>query len=171
MVDVRALIRDVPDFPKPGILFRDITPVLANPAAFKAVIDGMTGLARVHGATHIAGIESRGFIVGAPVAQALGVPLVLVRKPGKLPHTTDRIDYDLEYGQDALEIHTDAVGVGDRVVVVDDLLATGGTAEAACRLLERQGASVASLLVVIELLGLNGAARLGPRPVHALIKY
>lgn len=171
MVDVRALIRSVPDFPKPGILFRDITPVLADPAGFAAVVDGLAGLARAHGADRIAGIESRGFIFGAPVARALGLPFILVRKPGKLPAETDRIEYDLEYGSDALETHTDSVAPGDRVVIIDDLLATGGTATAACQLFERRGAAIASVLVVVELGALGGAERLAPRPVHALVKY
>ena len=171
MTDLRALVRDVPDFPKPGILFRDITPILEDPDGFEAALDALTGLARVSGATKIAGIESRGFIFGAPMAALLGLPFVLIRKPGKLPAATARQEYTLEYGTDALEMHLDAVGPGDRVVVVDDLLATGGTAAAACALIEGQGAGVASVLVAIELCALGGAHRLAPRPVHALLKY
>ena len=171
MVDVRALIRDIPDFPEPGILFRDITPLLANAKAFSAVVDGIAGIARAHGVTCIAGVESRGFIVGAPVARTLGLPFIPIRKPGKLPFETKRIEYGLEYGTDALEVHVDAVKPGDRVAIIDDLMATGGTAEAAAKLMEDLGATVASILVVVELGGLGGVERLKPRPVHALIKY
>jgi adenine phosphoribosyltransferase len=168
---VRDLVRDIPDFPKPGILFKDITPVLADPAAFGQVTDAFVALSRIHGATRVVGIESRGFIFGAPVARELGVPFAPVRKPGKLPYETARVDYTLEYGTDALEIHTDGVAPGDRVVVVDDLLATGGTAQAACQLIEQQGATIAGVLVVIELTFLEGARRLEPHPVASLIKY
>ena len=171
MQNIKELIRDVPDFPKPGILFKDITPVLANPDALEATIDALAALARTYGATHIVGIESRGFILGTPVANLLGLPFIPVRKPGKLPYETARVDYELEYGTDALEIHTDALAPGDVVVVIDDLLATGGTAEAACALVEGQGAQVASLLVMIELSFLNGAERLSPHNVVSLIRY
>lgn len=171
MVNLRDLVRDVPDFPKPGILFRDITPILADAAAFEAATNAMSGIARVHGATKVLGIESRGFILGAPVAHHLALPFVPCRKPGKLPAATARVEYDLEYGSDALEVHRDAIRAGDRVVIVDDLLATGGTAEAAARLCEQQGAEVASVLVMIELLDLAGAARLAPRHVYSLLKY
>jgi adenine phosphoribosyltransferase len=171
MTDLKSLVRDVPDFPKPGIVFKDITPILQDPDAFEATLDALAGLARVAGATKIAGVESRGFIFGAPIAAHLGLPLVLIRKPGKLPAEKARIEYELEYGTDALEMHVDAVGAGDRVVVVDDLLATGGTAAAACALIEQQGATVASVLVVIELGFLGGAEKLAPRTVNALLKY
>ena len=171
MSDLKSLIAEVPDFPKAGILFRDITPVLANPVAFNQVTDALCGLARLAGATHIAGIESRGFLFGVGVAQRLSLPFVPVRKPGKLPRATRRAEYALEYGTDAVEMHVDAVAPGDRVVVVDDLLATGGTAEAACRLIEACGAHVGAVLVVIELGALGGVERLAPRPVHALLRY
>ena len=171
MQNIRDLIRDVPDFPKPGILFKDITPILADPDALEATIDALAALARTYGATHIVGIESRGFILGTPVANLLGLPFVPVRKPGKLPYTTARVDYELEYGTDALEIHTDALAQGDKVVVIDDLLATGGTAEAACALVEGQGAEVVSLLVMIELSFLKGVERLSPHNVVSLIRY
>lgn len=171
MSDLKSLIAEVPDFPKAGILFRDITPVLANPVAFDQVTDALCGLARLAGATHIAGIESRGFLFGVGVAQRLSLPFVPVRKPGKLPRATRRAEYALEYGTDAVEMHVDAVAPGDRVVVVDDLLATGGTAEAACRLIEACGAHVGAVLVVIELGALGGVERLAPRPVHALLRY
>ena len=171
MKSLRELVRDVPDFPKPGILFKDITPILSDPDALEATIDAMAALARVHGATHIVGIESRGFILGTPVAHLLGLPFVPVRKPGKLPSETARVDYELEYGSDALEIHTDAFDQGARVVIIDDLLATGGTAEAACQLVEGRGATVASVLVLIELCFLEGAKRLAPHEVYSLIRY
>jgi adenine phosphoribosyltransferase len=171
MSDLKSLIVEVPDFPKAGILFRDITPVLANPVAFNQVTDALCGLARLSGATHIVGIESRGFLFGVGIAQRLSLPFVPVRKPGKLPRATRRAEYALEYGTDAVEMHVDAVAPGDRVVVIDDLLATGGTAEAACRLIEASGAHVGAVLVVIELAALGGVARLAPRPVHALLRY
>ncbi|MGC6417731.1 MAG: adenine phosphoribosyltransferase [Bradymonadia bacterium] len=171
MLDLKGLIRDVPDFPKEGILFKDITPVLSDPDAFEAVIEALAGLSRALGATHVVGIESRGFILGTPVALALGLPFVPVRKPGKLPAETLRHDYELEYGTDALEIHRDALGQDARVVIVDDLLATGGTACAAASLVESLGAEVVGVLVMIELSFLNGIERLGGRPVHSIVKY
>jgi len=171
MIDLRGLVRDIPDFPKPGILFKDITPVLADAEALDAVIDALAALARVHGATRIMGIESRGFILGTPVAARLKVPFVPARKPGKLPYHSSRVEYALEYGTDALEVHVDGISKGDRVVIIDDLLATGGTAEAACRLVEMQDAEVASVCVMIELCALGGAARVAPRQVYSLLKY
>ena len=171
MLDLKSIIRDVPDFPKPGILFKDITPVLSNPDAFEVVVDALAGLTRAVGATHVVGIESRGFILGTPVAVGLGLPFVPVRKPGKLPADTERVDYELEYGTDALEIHKDALNPGDRVVIIDDLLATGGTAEAACELVSKSGAKVAGVLVMIELSFLNGVERLKKYDVHSLIRY
>ena len=171
MKAIRELVRDIPDFPKPGILFKDITPVLNDGEALDAVIDALAGLARIYGATRVVGIESRGFILGTPVAARLGLPFVPVRKPGKLPDKTARVEYTLEYGTDALEIHLDAVGQGDQVVIIDDLLATGGTAEAACRLIEERGAVVAAVLVMIELTALEGRGRLTPRQVVSLLDY
>lgn len=171
MSDIHSLIRAVPDFPKPGILFRDITPVLADPDALGKVVDAMAGLAALHAPTHIVGIESRGFILGVPVAHLMGLPFIPARKPGKLPRETRRAEYELEYGTDALEIHADALHAGDRVVVIDDLLATGGTAGAASALVEGAGATVVDVLVLIELVALGGAARLAPRAVHSLIRY
>jgi adenine phosphoribosyltransferase len=170
-MSIRKLIRDIPDFPKPGILFRDITPVLADGEAFAAVTHALSGLARVHGATHVLGIESRGFILGTPVSHALSLPFVPVRKPGKLPAKVHRFEYDLEYGTDALEIHADSIGPGDRVAIVDDLMATGGTALAACRLAEECGAEVAAVLVLVELTDLKGHEKLGERHVYSLVKY
>ncbi len=170
-MDIKALIRDIPDFPKPGIIFKDITPVVSSPEAFAWVTEQLVEQAKVWGATVILGIDARGFVFGAPVANALWLPFVLARKPGKLPAATYRVEYALEYGTDALEMHTDAVGAGDRVMIIDDLLATGGTAEAACHLVEMAGARVAGLQVVIELVFLPGRERLGNRPVATLVSY
>ncbi len=168
---IRSRIRDVPDFPKKGIVFKDITPVLQDPATFRLAVDALADRWRGERIAKVVGIESRGFLFAAPLAYALGAGLTIVRKPGKLPWERIREVYDLEYGQDALELHIDAVGVGDRVVVVDDLLATGGTAEAVGRLVARQGADLRGYSFVVELGFLNGARRLGPEKVHALVKY
>ncbi len=164
-------IRSIPDFPRPGIVFRDITPLLQNGPAFAAAIDGLAGLARASRPDVIVGIESRGFVLGAPVAIALHLGFVPVRKPGKLPAATARELYTLEYGEDALEIHRDALRPGMRVAIVDDLLATGGTAAAACRLVEALGAAVAAVLVLVELAFLPGRERLAGHAVHALVRY
>ena len=169
-VDLRRHIRDVPDFPKPGIVFRDITPLLADATAFRAAIDALIEPYRGRADT-VLGIESRGFIVGAAAAYALGTGLAVVRKPGKLPYRTHKASYDLEYGTDALEIHHDAIGDGHRVLLVDDLLATGGTASAAIALVERCGGRVVACAFLIELGFLGGRARLAPHEVHALIAY
>lgn len=169
----RALIRDIPDFPQPGILFKDITPVLGDPAAFRAVIDAMAEVVRARKAQRVAAIESRGFLFGAAVADRLGLGLAPVRKLGKLPYKTDRIQYALEYGTGTLEAHVDAVQPGERVVVIDDLLATGGTAWAAGQLVEKQRGVVAGYLFGIELAFLKGRERIAPggAPVDALIVY
>ena len=167
---LRATIRDIPDFPKKGIVFKDITPVLSDGVLFRQVIDALAarwGGERIH---KVVGIESRGFLFAAPLAYAIGAGLTVVRKPGKLPYRTIREVYALEYGEDALELHVDAVGPGERVLVMDDLLATGGTAEAVGRLVTRQGAELAGYSFVVELGFLNGARRLGPDKVHALVK-
>jgi len=169
-IDLRRHIRDVPDFPKPGIVFRDITPLLADATAFRAAIDALIEPYRGRADT-VLGIESRGFIVGAAAAYALGTGLAVVRKPGKLPYRTHKASYDLEYGTDALEIHHDAIGDGHRVLLVDDLLATGGTASAAIALVERCGGRVVACAFLIELGFLGGRARLAPHEVHALITY
>jgi adenine phosphoribosyltransferase len=168
---VRAAIRDVPDFPKPGILFKDITPLLGDAALFARVTDAMAGAVQGSGVTHVAGIESRGFIFGAPVAQRLGVGFVPIRKPKKLPYTTVSETYQLEYGTDTLEVHTDAFGPGAQVLIVDDVLATGGTAAAASRLVERTGASVAALAFLMELTFLPGRAALAGRRIESLVGY
>jgi adenine phosphoribosyltransferase len=169
--DVRAAIRDVPDFPRPGIVFKDITPVLSDAALFARVTDSLAEAAAAMRVTHVVAIESRGFIFGAPVAQRLGVSLVPVRKPGKLPHRRVREEYALEYGTDALEMHEDAVGIGDRVLVVDDVLATGGTAAATRRLVERVGGVVVAFSFVIDLTFLHGRQLLVGSSVDAIVEY
>ncbi|RMD85113.1 MAG: adenine phosphoribosyltransferase [Candidatus Dadabacteria bacterium] len=169
-MNLKELIRDIPDFPKPGIVFKDITPVLGNPRALRWVVDRFAE--RYRGRVDaVVGIESRGFIFGAPVAYALGVGLAVVRKPGKLPYERHTVSYELEYGSDALEIHTDALDRHHRVVVIDDLLATGGTACAAVDLVRKVGASVVECAFLVELAFLKGAARLAPIPTFALIRY
>ena len=167
----KSTIADVPDFPKPGIVFKDITPMLADSKAFDEVIETLAARYRDKGVTHFAGIESRGFIFAAPLAKVLGAGLVLIRKPGKLPRETFSESYELEYGTDTLEIHRDAVAAGDNVVILDDLIATGGTAAAAVGLVKQTGASVLEVAAVIELTFLNGRAKLGETPCHALIEY
>ncbi|MBI2191623.1 MAG: adenine phosphoribosyltransferase [Planctomycetes bacterium] len=169
--ELAALIRDIPDFPKPGIVFKDITPLLKNRAAFRAVIQSLARAYRAVPLDGILGIESRGFIVGAPLAYEMGVPYIPARKPGKLPYRTVRVEYALEYGKDALEMHEDAVGRGDRILVVDDLLATGGTASAACRLVESRGGVVAGCAFLVELAFLHGRDRLKGREIQALIRF
>ena len=164
-----ATLRDVPDFPTPGILFKDITPVLADPALMREAISAMAAPFVHSGITHVVGVESRGFLFGMPLALHLNVPFAPARKPGKLPWKTERESYDLEYRSDVLEMHTDAVGAGARVVVVDDVLATGGTAAATCRLIERLGATVAGVSVLVELGFLDGRARLAGRTVHSVV--
>lgn len=167
----KSTIADVPDFPKPGIVFKDITPMLADAKAFDEVIQTLADRYRGQGITHFAGIESRGFIFAAPLAKALGAGLVLIRKPGKLPRETFSESYELEYGTDTLEIHKDATQAGDQVVILDDLIATGGTAAAAVALVKQTGAQVKELSVVIELTFLNGRDKLGDTACHALIEY
>lgn len=169
-LDLRRWIRDVPNFPKPGIVFRDVTPLLAYGPAFRATVDALatpySGQVDM-----VLGIESRGFIFGAAVAYALGAGLAVVRKPGKLPAEKLRAAYELEYGTDALEIHRDAFASPTRVLMVDDLLATGGTASAACELVEQLGGEVVACAFVIELVALGGRQRLAPRRVTSLIQY
>lgn len=165
------LIRDVPDFPKPGILFKDITPVLQDPAAFQQIVDIFADYARGLQADVAVGIESRGFVFGAPVALNLKSPFVLIRKRGKLPHSTYFEEYALEYGTNVMEVHTDAIRPGQRVVIVDDLLATGGTAAASARLVERLGGIVAGFAFMVELGFLKGREALVPYDVRSLITY
>ena len=168
-MDLKATLRDVPDFPKPGILFKDITPLLKHPAALKEVEDRLTAAFQDRGITAVLGIESRGFLFGVLLARRLGVGFVPVRKAGKLPADTIAESYALEYGEATLELHTDAVGPKDTVVIVDDLLATGGTAAASVRLARKLGATVAGVAFVIELTFLNGRAPLDGIPVTSLI--
>lgn len=170
MSDLKTLIREIPDFPKKGILFRDITPLLADGPGLRDAVGRMAAPFRGK-ADVVLGIESRGFILGAPVAVELGIGLAIVRKPGKLPAATVSASYELEYGTDSLEIHADAIGSGHRVLIVDDLLATGGTAAAAADLVKRLGGQVAALSFLIELAGLGGRARLAPMEVAAVLTY
>jgi adenine phosphoribosyltransferase len=170
-MDLKALIRDVPDFPQPGILFRDVTPLLADAAAFSAALDGIEADARMRGAEAIVGIESRGFLFGAPLADRMGLPFAPVRKPGKLPAARMSLEYSLEYGEGRLDIHEDALSPGMVAYVVDDLLATGGTALAAAKLVEMIGARVAGLGFLIELGPLGGRARLTGYECFALLRY
>lgn len=168
---LRSRIRDIPDFPKEGILFRDITPLLADVDAFRTSIqliaEGLDG----EQVDAVIGIESRGFMFGAALADKLGVGFVPVRKPGKLPAATYRAEYDLEYGSDSVEIHRDALGPGQRVVVVDDLIATGGTAEATAKLVQQCGAEVAAFAFVINLVDLDGVKKLGAHKVISILDY
>jgi adenine phosphoribosyltransferase len=164
-------IRDIPDFPKPGILFRDITPLLGTPAALRQAVIRLADHYRHAGIDVVAAAEARGFIFAAPLAMELDVGFVPVRKPGKLPFDTHAFHYDLEYGTDTLEVHVDGISPGQNVLVVDDLLATGGTVEACCRLVEMCGATVAGCAFVIELVGLNGADRIKHYHPYSLIKY
>jgi adenine phosphoribosyltransferase len=170
-MDLKTVIRDVPGFPKPGIVFRDITPVLESPDAFRAALDGLEDLVADTPFDRVVALESRGFLFGAPLARQLGKPLVILRKPGKLPRETVAASYDLEYGSATLEVHADGVGPGDRVLIVDDLLATGGTAAAAQQLVTGLGGVVAAHLFLVELTDLGGRARLENTPVFSLVKY
>jgi len=173
LAEARALIRDVPDFPQPGILFKDITPILADPAAYQAVLDALEERLHGRGFHRIIAIESRGFIFGAALADRLRLGFSPVRKLGKLPYRTDRIEYELEYGKGVLEAHVDAVKPGEKVAVVDDLLATGGTAWGAGELVLKQKGEVGAFLFVVELTFLKGRERLAGTgaPVEALISY
>ena len=168
---LRRAIRDVRDFPKPGIVFKDVTPVLLDPNLLGAAVDLMAEPYRDARINRVVSIESRGFLFGPPIALKLGAGLVPIRKPGKLPAATQRVEYALEYGTDALEMHHDAVQAGDRVLVVDDVLATGGTASAAAQLVGTTGAAVVGFSFLIELDFLNGRQRLQGRRVEALLHY
>ena len=171
MDTLKSKIRHVPDFPKPGILFYDITTLLQDPAGFRQAVDALSAPFSDQGIELVVGIESRGFIFGSAVADRLGAGFSPVRKPGKLPSTTMRATYDLEYGSDTLEIHDDAVGRGQRVLIVDDLLATGGTARATTELVSRLGGDVVALAFLIELVGLNGREKLTGQTLHTVLKY
>jgi len=171
MDDLRRIIRDVPDFPKPGIVFKDITPLLADPNAFRRAIDLMAQSLNDQKFDLLVGIESRGFIFAAALAYALGKGKVPVRKPGKLPAKTVQVSYELEYGTDSLEIHEDAIRSGQRVVIVDDVLATGGTARGAASLVEKVGGEVAVLSFFIELEFLKGREKLGGYDIRSVLSY
>lgn len=168
---IKSLIRDVPDFPKPGILFKDITPLLEDVSGFRMAIEALAAGVRPHRPTALIAIESRGFILGAPLALHMGLPLLLVRKPGKLPRRTESVAYQLEYGEDRLEVHADAILAGGRYAIIDDVLATGGTAAAVVALVKRLGGRLACCAFLIELGFLNGRPRLEPAPVESLIVY
>ena len=169
MMDLRDYIRDVPDFPSPGILFRDITPLLASPEAFHQAVVAMAQPFRENPPEKVLGIEARGFMFGSAIARELGIGFVPVRKPGKLPRETFRVSYGLEYGKDSLEIHSDACRPGERVLIADDVLATGGTAQAAGELADRLGAQVAGMTFFIELEALKGRSRLSSRHLHSVL--
>ncbi len=169
---LERLITDVPDWPKPGIVFKDITPLLADPQGLALAVELMANAYRGTGVEVVAGAESRGFIFGTAVAQALSAGFVPIRKPGKLPRETHAITYDLEYGQDTLEVHADAVKPGQRVLMVDDLLATGGTMKACCDLIDQLGGEIVGVTVLIELTFLAGRSKLTPYDeVHAVLSY
>jgi len=170
-LNLKDYIRDIPDFPKPGILFRDITPLLSDPAAFRCTVNGLAEVFRDQKIDIVAAAEARGFIFASPLALELNAGLVPIRKPKKLPFKTISHTYDLEYGSDTLEIHADAIPKGARVLVVDDLLATGGTVEACCKLVEKAGGTVVGCAFVIELVGLNGAEKITQYPFTSLVKY
>ena len=172
-IDLKRYVRSIPDFPKPGILFRDITPLLADGALFRRVTHHFASTCERLGWAPdvLVSPEARGFIFGAALAHELGIGFVPVRKPDKLPHMTHRVSYDLEYGSDAMEVHVDALAPGQRVVLIDDLLATGGTMDACARLVAAHGLTITGALFLVELAALGGRARLAPLPVHALLTY
>jgi adenine phosphoribosyltransferase len=171
IASIRAAIRDIKDFPKPGIVFKDITPLLADGRLFARTIDLLAERYQNQGVDTVLGIESRGFIIGAALAYKLGAGFSVVRKPGKLPYETHSATYDLEYGSDALEIHIDAIAAGARVVIADDLIATGGTAAATAQLVQKLGGTVVECAFVIELTFLSGRERLKPCGVYSLVQY
>lgn len=171
MERLRSQIRDIPDFPKPGILFKDITPLVKDLPSLRLAVHYLLHPFVESGVTAVAGMEARGFIFGSLVAWELGVGFIPLRKPGKLPYDVQSVNYDLEYGSAALEVHIDALGPGDRVLLVDDLLATGGTARASCDLIETLGAEVVACAFVVELDELQGREKLHRHPVHSLLHY
>lgn len=171
VLDLKDFVRDIPDFPKKGIVFKDITPLLRDPKAFGAMVDAFVARCQGKGVTQVAVIESRGFLLGSAIAHRLGAGLIPIRKKGKLPWKVHKASYELEYGSDSIEVHQDAAGPGDKVLLVDDVIATGGTAKAACDLVEMLGAKVAGTAFLIELTFLNGRGKLPGRDVQALITY
>ena len=170
-MDLKTKIRHVPDFPKPGILFYDVTTLLRDPGGFQQALDDLTAPYDEDAVDVVVGIESRGFILGAAVADRLNAGFVLVRKPGKLPANTIQVSYDLEYGSDVLEMHADAIELGQRVLIVDDLLATGGTARATIDLVKQTGGEILGLAFLIELVELNGRKKLSGEEVRAVLRY
>ncbi len=172
-MDLKSLIRDIPDFPKPGILFRDITTLLSNPEGLRYTIDTLTHQCKDAGlsADYVVGMESRGFIFGPPLAYQLGAGFIPVRKPGKLPAAVHTVEYELEYGMDRLEVHQDALHPGSRVLIVDDLIATGGTASATAKLLQQLGCELVGFGFIIELRDLKGREKLPDVPVVTLVEY
>jgi adenine phosphoribosyltransferase len=170
-MDYKALIREVPDFPKPGILFYDITTLLKNAQAFRKILDELTNRYKNQKISKIVGIESRGFILGSPLAYQLGTGFVPVRKPGKLPADSYEVKYNLEYGSNSLAIHRDAISVGERVLIVDDLLATGGTAAATVNLVRQLGGELVGLVFLVELAGLKGREKLNGCDIYSMITY
>jgi len=170
-MDYKKLIREVPDYPKPGILFYDITTLLKDKSAFRSMIDDLTAWYRDKQIAKVVGIESRGFIVGGPLAHQLGAGFVPVRRPGKLPADSFEVKYNLEYGSNSLAIHRDAIGMGERVLIVDDLLATGGTAAATTNLVRQLGGEIVGAAFLVELLGLKGRELLNGCQVRALVQY
>jgi len=170
-MDLKSLIRDIPDFPKPGIMFRDITTLLQNSDGLRTAIDGMAAKCEPLQPDYITGIESRGFIFGTPLAYKLGVGFIPIRKPGKLPAPVYAVEYELEYGTDRLEMHSCALKPGDRVLVVDDLIATGGTAKATAEMIQQAGAELVGFCFVVELLALGGREKLPHVPIITMVEY
>jgi adenine phosphoribosyltransferase len=170
-LDLESYIQDIPDFPRPGIVFRDITPLFLDHGALEHTVDALAGYAREREADYVVSAEARGFVLGGAIAARAGAGFILARKPGKLPRETSSVEYQLEYGVDTLEVHADAVADGSRILVHDDLLATGGTAEALCGLVEQAGADVAGCGFVIELAFLDGRSRLRDHDVRSLVVY
>jgi adenine phosphoribosyltransferase len=170
-MNLKDYIRDIPDFPKPGILFKDITPLLGNPGAFQYAIDQLAEIFQGQSIDSIAAAEARGFLVAAPLSLKLQLPMIPLRKPGKLPYRTYSLKYDLEYGSAELHMHIDSVELGHRVLLVDDLLATGGTMKAAAGLIDQAGGTVVAAAFLVELLFLQGREKIHPIPVEALIQY
>jgi adenine phosphoribosyltransferase len=167
---LKRLVRDIEDFPKPGILFKDLTPLLRDPAGFGRAVDLLAARYVGKRIDVVVGVEARGFVIGAALAYRLGAGVILIRKPGKLPYKTHKTVYELEYGTDSLEIHQDAIAAGQRVVIADDLLATGGTVNAAVKLVEQQGGDIVECAFLVELLFLNGRDKL-KHPAYSLIQY